>query len=391
MGRNNMPLSELWDKKWGVAFCMQVMSRDRFKEILRFLRFDKKSTLSQRLQTDKFALFSTVWNRFIENSVACYKPGGFLTVDEQLFPSKARCPFTQFMASKPDKYGQKYWLAVDKDSKYVVNGFPYVGKAECRSTDERVSDHVVMKLAEPYLKKGRNITTDNYFTSVKLAKLLKSKNTSLLGTLNKMRRKVPSELKNMRDQQFATKLYKSDDDVLLSVYQGKRKKNVLLLSTLLADATIADNQKKTPETVKCYNDTKYGVDVVDQMARKYTVRTMTRRWPIHSFQNTLDLAAINAWILYKEINGIKISRRRFLQNLSEDLALPRAKSSTLTRTTEDIAACSSSHQQETVKSKINAKRTALLVDATNVKNFFVGNALPVHNVFATAATKNFYA
>ena len=128
MGKNDITLSELWNKKWGVAFCKQVMSRDRFKEILRFLRFDKKSTRSQRLQIDKFALFSTVWNRFIANSVACYKPGGFLTVDEQLFPNKARCPFTQFMASKPDKYEQKYWPAVDKDSKYVANGFTYVGK-----------------------------------------------------------------------------------------------------------------------------------------------------------------------------------------------------------------------------------------------------------------------
>ena len=88
MGKNDMPLSELWNKKWGVAFCKQVMSRDRFKEILRFLRFDKKSTRSQRPQTDKFALFSTVLNQFIENSVACYKPGGFLTVDEQLFQVK---------------------------------------------------------------------------------------------------------------------------------------------------------------------------------------------------------------------------------------------------------------------------------------------------------------
>ena len=152
----------------------------------------------------------------------------------------AHCPFTQFMPSNPDKYGQKYWLKVDKDSKYVANGIPYVGKDESRSTDERVSDHVVMKLADPYLKKGRNITTDNYFTSVKLAKLLKSKNTSLLGTLNKMRREVPSELKNMRDEQFATKLYKPDDDILLTVYQGKRKKNVFLLSTLQS-------------TCRCYN------------------------------------------------------------------------------------------------------------------------------------------
>ena len=114
----------------------------------------------------------------------------------------------------------------------MANGFPYVGKDESRSTDERVSDRVVMKLADPYLKKGRNITTDNYFASVKLAKLLKSKNTSLLGTLNKMGIEVPSEIKNMRDDQFATKLYKSDDYILLTVYQGKRKKNVLLLSTL---------------------------------------------------------------------------------------------------------------------------------------------------------------
>ena len=54
------------------------------------------------------------------------------------------------MASKPDKYGQKYWLVVDKDSKYVANGFPYIEKDKLRSTNERVSDHAVMNLAEPY-------------------------------------------------------------------------------------------------------------------------------------------------------------------------------------------------------------------------------------------------
>ena len=310
-------------------FCPEIASKRSFD----FCDLTKKSSRSERLQTDKFALFSTVWNRFIENSVACYKPGAFLTVDEQLFPSKARCPFTQFMASKPDKYGQKYWLAVDKDSKYVVNGFPYVGKDEMRSADERVSDQVVMKLAELYLKAGRNITTDNYFTSVKLANLLKSKNTSLLGTLNKIRKGVPCEIKNMRDEQYTTKLYKSND-ILLTVYQGKPKKNVLLLSTLHTDITIAENQKKTTETVRCYNETKYGVDVVDQMARKYTVRTMTRRWPVHSFQNTLDLAAINAWILYKEITSIKIPRRRFLQNLAEELEMPFVKKISVPRIIE---------------------------------------------------------
>ena len=100
-----------------------------------------------------------VRNRFVDNSIACYKSGAFLTVDEQQpFPSKARCPFTQFMESKPEKYGQKYWLAVDKGSKYIVNGFSYVGKDELRSKEECVSDHVVMNLAEPYLKKRKKHT-----------------------------------------------------------------------------------------------------------------------------------------------------------------------------------------------------------------------------------------
>ena len=184
-GKNDMPLTDLWNKNGGIAFCKQVISRNRLKEILRFFRYDKKSSRSEKPQSNKFALLLTVWNRFIKNCIAYYKSGAFLTVDKQLFPSKARCPFTQFMASKPDKYGQKYWLLVDKDSKYVANGFPYVEKDELRSIDERVSDYFVMKLAEPYLKEGRNITIDNYFTSLKLANFLKSKNTSLLGTLNK--------------------------------------------------------------------------------------------------------------------------------------------------------------------------------------------------------------
>ena len=127
-----------------------------------------------------------------------------------------------------------------------------------------------MKLAEPYLKKERNITTDNYFTSTKLANLLKSKNTSLLGRLNKVRREVSNKIMSYQplqnqNQQYATNLYKSED-MLLTLYPGKPKKNVLLLSTLHTNGAIGENKKKTPETVKCYNETKYGVDVVDQIS-----------------------------------------------------------------------------------------------------------------------------
>ena len=59
---------------------------------------------------------------------------------------------------------------------------------------------------------------------------------------------------------------------------------------------IGDDRKSKPETVNFYNSTKFGVDVVDQMARKYTVNAASRRWPVQFFYNILDLAAINAHI-----------------------------------------------------------------------------------------------
>ena len=111
------------------------------------------------------------------------------------------------MASKPDKYGPKYWLVVDKDSKYVVNGFSYVGRDETRFRDKRVSDQVVMRLLKPYLNKGRNVTTDNYFTSIKLATELRKYKTSLLETVNKIRKEVPAVVKHIKEPLYSTMLY----------------------------------------------------------------------------------------------------------------------------------------------------------------------------------------
>lgn len=99
--------------------------------------------------------------------------------------------FTQYIASKPDKYGIKFWLAVDVTSKYLVNGFPYLGKDETRPPNQSLGENVVLRLMEPFKGSGRNVTTDNFFTSLKLAKELKKNNISLVGTMNRVRRELP--------------------------------------------------------------------------------------------------------------------------------------------------------------------------------------------------------
>ena len=66
----------------------------------------------------------------------------------------------------------------------------------------------------------------------------------------------------------------------MTVYQAKTIENVLLFSIMHSTVDTGDNQKSKPETVNFYNSTKFGVDVVDQMARKYTVNAASQRWPV---------------------------------------------------------------------------------------------------------------
>ena len=215
------------------------------------------------------------------------------------------------MPNKPDKFGIKFWMATDVDTKYMLHSIPYLGKDDSRPAGVKFGEHVVLQLIEPYRKTGRNVTTDNFFTSVNLAKTLRQQGTSIVGTVNRIRKEIPQEIKKMKEDLYTTKIFKHDC-CTLTVYQATTAKNVLLLSTMHSTVDIGDDRKSKPETVTFYNSTKFGVDVVDQMARKYSVNATSRRWPVQFFYNILDLAAINAHILYKSlVTGSKISRRRY--------------------------------------------------------------------------------
>lgn len=133
---------------------------------MRFLRFDEQNTKS--FQTDKFALISYIYNRFIDNNMKCYPPGPNITVDEQLFPTKRLCKFTQCQVNKSDQFAIQVWLAVDVILKYLINGFPYFQNYETRPTKQSLLKSVVIRLLTSFYAKEKNITMDNFFTSVAL-------------------------------------------------------------------------------------------------------------------------------------------------------------------------------------------------------------------------------
>ncbi|GFW89312.1 ATP-dependent DNA helicase [Trichonephila clavipes] len=110
------------------------------------------------------------------------------------------------------------------------------------------------------------------------------------------------------------------DDATLTVYQVKTRKNVLLLSSLHPTVDISNNHpKKLPKSISFYNSTKFGFDISDEMARKYSVKAGSRRWPVHVFYSIRDLAGNNSWILDKEVTDKKLTMREYLKQLIEGL------------------------------------------------------------------------
>ena len=139
------------------------MTRYHFREIFSFIHFDLRSPRSISLQAEEFALVSEVWNRFVDYSFSSYKPEANITMDEQLFPIKANGLFTQHMPNKLDKFGMKFWLAVDMETKYILKAIRYLGNDESHAPAQRLLDWVVMSLMEPFLEKGRKVATGNSY------------------------------------------------------------------------------------------------------------------------------------------------------------------------------------------------------------------------------------
>ena len=183
LGQRGLPVKCLWITTWGCLMFNKTLSRRRFKEIMHFLCFHVKSERRQRVILDKFCLTSSLWKPFIENSQKAYVPSPYITVDEQLLPCKAKCRFIQYMPNEYDKFGIKFRMAVDVETKYLYNSFPYLGKDESRSISVSLPSYVVTKLMQPIFKRGYNVTCDNFFTSLDVALHLAEQKCSIVGTV----------------------------------------------------------------------------------------------------------------------------------------------------------------------------------------------------------------
>jgi len=277
-----------------------TMSLARFNFLVSCLRFDSKDTGENRRLITKFAPISEVWEILIKNCETLYKPSSYLTIDEQLVGFRGRCPFKIYIPSKPNKYGVKIKMMCDNATKYMISALPYCGKGTV-PTNEPAAHYFVERLISSVKGSNRNITMDNWFTSVPLTqKLLADYKLTVIGKIKRNnKREFPNEFIDLKyiNRKAYSSLFLFANNLVAVSFKSKPDKLVTLISLLHDDNTIDETNKKTI-IIMNYNETKGGVDSFDQMCQNMNAGRKTQRWPLCIFYNMINIASINAYVIY---------------------------------------------------------------------------------------------
>lgn len=322
LSHNNMQDSSILWRSDSLPIFRAAMSHKRFITLSRYIRFDNSRTRAFRQQTDKAAPIRDIWNFLNENLQNYYEPYENITIDEQLFPYRGRTKFTQYIPSKPARYGIKVWWACDAKTKFPLKGKLYTGK-EGDNREINQGENVLMYFANCYANSGRTIISDNFFTSLNGAKRLAAMGLAFVGTIRANKRCLPKEVMKSTRRPILSSVFGFHENlVALCSYVPKKNKAVNLISTVHYTKHVEGVAMK-PEAILFYNSTKAGVDTMDQMLTHYTTKRSTRRWTYAFFCNMIDVMALASYIICKlnDENTRKERRRIFLYKLAKQLVL----------------------------------------------------------------------
>lgn len=308
-----------------------TMSIKRYKVLLGCLRFDDMDTRAQRKARDKGAPISEIFSKFIQNCQDVYCVSSEVTIDEMLIPFRGRCSFKMYMPKKPRKYGLKIMCLADAKTSYLLNAYMYTGKGSDSLTlteEEKqlsVPTQSVIRLCQPIIRSNRNITADNWFTSMELVEELLKRNLTYVGTVKRNKREIPLEFLQHPDRPVPSVIYGFKKDSTLLSFVPKKNRAVILLSSMHQTASV-DARKNKPEIISYYNSTKCGVDLLDMKCSVFSSSRRTRRWPQAIFYRLLNISTVNSFILYMSYKDIPdMGRFEFVKQLATELITPHLR------------------------------------------------------------------
>lgn len=312
-------------------FTAEIMSRNRFFAILKFLRFSNPQAFVPGKPITRLAMF---FSYLRENCMNIIDPGEIVAIDECLLLYKGKLHFKQFIKSKRARFGIKMFCLCPSHPSlrgYTYNFAMYFGK-DAYNTDHipgsenlTISERIVVFLFQQLLEQGREIILDNWYMSLRLAEFLLTKNTYVTGTI-RANRGVPKELTGIPLNPFQTCFVRKDDVLVL---RFKDKRDVYLLTTKLTAGFIEKNRYQRsvsgyvsyqkPAAIEHYNVNMGSVDAVDQDIEPYDCTRKSYSWFKKIGLHIIQRMVLNARVLYTHSNEKDISLLAFTKLLIEGL------------------------------------------------------------------------
>lgn len=267
-------------------------------------------------------------------------PNQNISLDESMIGMKNRCTFIKYMPNKRHaRFGIKKFEVCDSDTGYVLHSELYSGKDFLENTNPDIAftEKVVLHLLNKcyLLNKGYHLYTDNYYTKLPLAKKLLQHETYITGTVNKRSKELSKSVLDAKLQPETSIYFRKQGVLLVGYKQKKKRKPVYLITTgYPADDRVVKSKKSGIEAIKPslineYNLHMGGVDSKDKSIYHSTCTRATKKYWKKIFENFLDMALLNSYILYLKNTDQPMTRYNYMvsivESLSSDVAVPNPR------------------------------------------------------------------
>uniref|UniRef100_F6X7P9 PiggyBac transposable element-derived protein domain-containing protein n=1 Tax=Ciona intestinalis TaxID=7719 RepID=F6X7P9_CIOIN len=323
-----------WSKEMRFPPIADSISLKRYQKLRRFLHFVDNSTQFPNKLFKIQPVLDAVRNECIK-----IQPEQSHSVDEQIIPAKTKySKFRQYNPKKPVKWGFKNMVRADS-SGFMYDFYIYGGKDSKQlalsddATHLQKSAQTVVKLCQHLpVKQNHQLFFDNWFTTLDLLIYLKEIGINACGTirgnedLKKNGRGAVDFRSDFNSGILVTKWYDNN-----AVHIGSNFVGIEPMSTI--DRWSSEIKEKVPiqcpQIITMYNKGMGGVDLADMLISLYRTEVKTRRWYIKIFWHCIDIAKVNAWLLYRrhcnEMSISKKSQRTLLKRKLENDTLPGKK------------------------------------------------------------------
>lgn len=295
------PVEELWTLELGNAIFRATMSYKRYEFLNQCVRCaDQTYSNSGSGSLDEIANF---WEKLVINCRSYYAPSSFCMIDEHILDLKQfdNNPFNHHLLTEPGLSGLRLITMCDAKTMYICNSLV--------ANDTQPLDEEVNQLVSDIKGTRRCLCLNERFTNMPLMQKLKQSQLQVVGALPATAKEIPSEL--LGSAQTPTKCYAKNDCTLVSGLETLVSPTGFLVTNGLSTRI---NPIKLYENIHLTNRKAY--QCMKNFGSSYG-QYKNNRWHMEYFYFMLDVAAFNAWTLYRlsENGDAGIEQRDFQRQL----------------------------------------------------------------------------